>query len=382
MDFLIVGCGFSGCVIANELAKKSHKITLIDKRNHIGGNCYTYVNDYGIIIHKYGPHIFHTDKKKIWDYVRKYAKFEDYTNRVKCFHKGIIYSLPINLHTINQFFKKSFSPSEAEIFIKKQTLKIKNPANFEEQAMTMVGEKIYEAFFKSYTEKQWGRDPKNIPASILKRLPLRFNYDDNYFNHPYQGMPVNGYTEIFEKLLKPKNIKAKLNYPFDKAQPKNYDHTIFSGPLDEYFNFRYGSLDYRTLDFDQEIHNVYDYQGNAVINYPDATVPFTRITEHKHFHSRSKNESIKKTVIFKEFSREAAIKDEKFYPVRLVDDKSHLSKYVQEAKKLKGISFIGRLGTYQYLDMDKTIYLALRASSKIILAIKHKKKIPVFFSKV
>ena len=376
MKLLIVGAGFSGTVLANKLSNYFEKILIIDKRNHIGGNCYTY-EESDIIIHKYGPHIFHTDKKKIWDYVNKFTEFEKCIYNPYAKHQNKIYSLPINLHTINQYFGKSFSPLEAEKFIKSKTLDIQNPKNFEEQALSMIGSDLYYAFFYGYTKKQWGKDPKEIPSSVLKRLPLRFNYNNNYFFHPYQGMPVNGYTPIFEQLTSKKNIEVKLNCPFLNILSQNYDHVIYTGPIDEYFNYKFGELEYRSIEFEKEYHDINDYQGSAVINYSDFEIPYTRITEHKHFHSKSlKNKN--NTIIFKEFSKKSSRNDEKYYPVKLVNDKNLLKKYVEYANSLNNISFAGRLGTFSYLDMDKCIDKAIDLSDRIILNLQKNEKITVF----
>ncbi|PQQ42967.1 UDP-galactopyranose mutase [Photorhabdus luminescens] len=377
MRFAIVGAGFSGAVLAQELAKSNHKITIFDTRKHIGGNCYTERDKQtGILIHTYGPHIFHTDNRVVWDYINQFAKFNSYVNRVKTTYSGEVYSLPINLHTINQFFRKSLNPSQAEELISSLAKKdINIPISFEEQAMKFVGKDLYEAFLKGYTIKQWGIHPKKLPASILKRLPIRFSYNDNYFNHKYQGIPEEGYTPIVEKLLNHENIEIKLSEEFHLIDSKKYDHVFYSGAIDALFKYKHGALKYRTLDFSQEIHNG-DYQGCAVMNYSDNNIPYTRITEHKHF---SANENHKKTIIFKEYSRECKQDDIPYYPIRLIDDKSLLLKYVEEAKKLLNISFIGRLGTYRYLDMDVTIQESLDAAQITLDAINKKEKIPTFF---
>lgn len=376
MSLLIVGAGLSGCILANKLSSYFQNILIIDKRKHIGGNCYTY-KDSDIIVHKYGPHIFHTDKKHIWEFINELTDFEKYTNRVKSNYKNKIYSLPINLHTINQFFGKTFSPTEAEEYIKSKTINIKDPKNFEEQALSMIGEDLYKAFFYGYTKKQWGRDPKEIPATILKRLPVRFNYNDNYFSHPYQGMPVNGYTPIFEKLINKNNIELRLDCPFTEALAEEYNHTIYTGPIDEYFNYKFGELEYRSLVFEKEYHEVSDFQGNAVINYSDIETPFTRITEHKHFHSKSL-ENKNSTIIFREFSKKSSKDDEKYYPVKLSNDKNTYQKYIDYANSLSGITFAGRLGTFSYIDMDVCIERSIKLSDNIISNLKKNQKLPVF----
>jgi UDP-galactopyranose mutase len=377
MKFGIVGAGFTGSVLAHELASKGHDINLFESRNHIAGNCYTERDEKtDILIHKYGPHIFHTENQKVWDYVNRFSEFMPYTNRVKTTSQGEVFSLPINLHTINQFFKKTFNPQEAKLFIENiSDNKIINPRSFEEQALKFVGKDLYEAFFKGYTIKQWGLSPTELPASILKRLPLRFNYDDNYFNHKYQGMPKEGYTKIVQSLLDHPNISLHLNTKFGSDKLADFDHIFYTGPIDSWFNYSEGRLGYRTLDFVREVQDG-DYQGCAVMNYGDLEMPYTRIAEHKHF---SPWETHEKTVVFKEYSRECLENDIPYYPIRLLDEKEMLSSYIRKAKKEKKISFLGRLGTYRYLDMDVTIAEALDASEQVLNFINTSKKIPVFF---
>jgi len=297
-----------------------------------------------------------------------------YVNRVKTTSQGAVYSLPINLHTINQYFNKTLNPSEAKKFINSLSdTSITRPESFEDQALKFIGKDLYQAFFKGYTLKQWGLNPKKLPASIIKRLPVRFSYDDNYFNHKYQGMPKDGYTPLVEAILTHENIKVHLNTSFDKNLANNYDHIFYTGPLDAYFGYSEGRLGYRTLDFIREEYDG-DYQGCAVMNYGDADVPYTRITEHKHF---SPWESNDKTVIYKEYSRECTDEDIPYYPIRLVDEKNLLMTYVAKANALQGVSFLGRLGTYRYLDMDVTIREALDAARFVLSG--DNIDIPVFF---
>lgn len=370
MEIGIAGSGFSGAVIANELANCGHKIYIFESRNHIGGNCYTERDrDTNIMVHKYGPHIFHTSNEQVWKYVNKYDIFMPFTNRVKSNYKKRIYSLPINLMTINSFFGKDFSPKEAKEFIEKISEKsIKNPQTFEEQALKFVGKELYEAFFKGYTIKQWGLSPSDLPASILKRLPVRFDYNDNYYASKYQGIPKNGYSSIIEKLLSHKNIEVKLNTFLKREQSSEFDHIFYSGPIDKWFNNIEGNLGYRTLEFKKEIHEG-DYQGNAVINYGDVDIPWTRISEHKHF---SPWEDNAKTIIFKEYSRLCTNKDTPYYPIRLLKDTEQLKKYVALAKEESNITFIGRLGTYRYLDMHVTIKEALEIANKFLECTKNR----------
>lgn len=359
----IVGAGFTGCVIGRELANAGYVVHIFDSRSHIGGNCYTERDqETNITIHKYGPHIFHTDNEAVWNYVTQFEEFMPFVNRVKAQSKRRVYSLPINLLTINQFFNKTMSPAEAFEFIQSLSDKsIEVPVSFEEQALKFVGRELYEAFFKGYTQKQWGISPTKLPATILKRLPLRFNYDDNYFNHKFQGIPKNGYTPIFEKIINHKNIQLSLNTYFE-PHDHEFEHIFWSGPIDAYFNHKHGRLGYRTLDFIKETHKG-DYQGCAVMNYCDEEISHTRITEHKHFSPWENHES---TVTFKEFSRECGEEDIPYYPIRLVDEQTMLNTYLEEAKKEKDVTFVGRLGTYRYLDMDVTIAEAIEIASNFL----------------
>ncbi|MDG6881296.1 Probable UDP-galactopyranose mutase [Phocoenobacter uteri] len=357
-NIAMAGAGLSCAVIARKLAEKGHKITIFESRNHIGGNCHTERDDKtGVMIHVYGPHIFHTDNKEVWDFVNQYMEFKPYVNRVKSTTKGQVFSLPVNLHTINQFFNKTLSPNEARAFIEQQAdMSITDPQSFEEQAMRFVGKDLYEAFFKGYTQKQWGIDPKNLPASILKRLPVRFNYDDNYFAHPYQGMPKDGYTKMIENILDHQNIEIRLNTPFVREQAVEFDHVFYSGTIDGYFNYEYGRLPYRTLDFKKKYAKG-DFQGCAVMNYGDVSVPYTRISEHKYF---STWESFEDTVYFEEYSRSCEQEDTPYYPINLVGGNELIEKYRYKAAQEKNVTFVGRLGTYRYLDMDVTIAEALK----------------------
>ncbi|WP_439615029.1 UDP-galactopyranose mutase [Shinella sp.] len=354
---LIVGAGLSGAVIGRELADAGYRVEIIDQRNHIGGNCHTVRDEAtGVMVHIYGPHIFHTDDTEVWDYVNGFQTFMPYKNRVKTTSGGQVYSLPINLHTINQFFGKTFRPDEARAFLEDQGDKtITDPQSFEEQALRFVGRDLYEAFFKGYTQKQWGCSPTELPASILKRLPVRFNYEDNYFFHKYQGMPETGYTEMIERILDHPDITVTLETSFRRDQTEGFAHVFYSGPLDGYFDYELGRLGYRTLDFERFTYDG-DYQGCAVMNYGDVSVPYTRITEHKHF---SPWEEHAGSVCYREFSRACEADDIPYYPIRLVEEKAQLADYVARAEQEAGVTFVGRLGTYRYLDMDVTIREAL-----------------------
>ncbi len=357
-NLLMVGAGLSGAVIGRELAKAGHNITIVDARDHVAGNCHTERDaETGVNVHVYGPHIFHTDDMQVWDYVNGFATFMPYKNRVKTTFKGQVFSLPINLHTINQFFGRAMRPDEAFEFITttQADRSISDPQTFEEQALRFVGRDLYEAFFKGYTVKQWGCAPSALPASILKRLPVRFNYDDNYFFHRFQGMPKNGYTPMVENILDHQNIAVHLNTPFDRADSADFDHVFYSGALDGFYDFDLGRLGYRTLDFDRFSYDG-DYQGCAVMNYGEESVPYTRITEHKHFAPWEEHEA---SVCYCEFSRQAKPGDIPYYPIRQVREKALLAKYIERAQSEARVTFVGRLGTYRYLDMDVTIREAL-----------------------
>lgn len=365
MDFLVVGAGLSGAVLGRGLAQAGHKVTVIDSRTHVAGNCHTErCPDTGVLVHVYGPHIFHTDDAEVWDYVNGFARFMPYRNRVKSTVGGSVYSLPVNLHTINQFFGKTMRPDEARAFIEQTQAdtSITDPQSFEEQALRFVGRDLYDAFFRGYTEKQWGCSPTALPASILKRLPLRFNYDDNYFAHQFQGMPEQGYTAMVDAILKHDNIDVHLKTPFTSKQGERADHVIWSGPLDSYFGYRLGRLGYRTLDFERFTEQG-DYQGCAVMNYGGRDVPFTRITEHKHFAPWEIHDG---TVCYREYARACGPDDIPYYPIRLVEEKTLLGQYEALAKAEKNVSFMGRLGTYRYLDMDVTIREALDLLPQLI----------------
>ena len=313
----------------------------------------------------------------MWTYVNRYANFLPYKNRVKTTSKGQVFSLPVNLHTINQFFGKTMRPDEAHAFITEEQAdtSITDPQTFEEQAMRFVGRDLYEAFFKGYTVKQWGCHPSELPASILKRLPVRFNYDDNYFFHKFQGMPENGYTEMITGILDHPQISVQLSTAFDRDAADDFDHVFYSGPLDGYFDYELGRLGYRTLDFERFTYDG-DYQGCAVMNYGEESVPYTRITEHKHFTPWESHEG---SVCYREYSRAAGPDDIPYYPIRQVQEKALLSEYAKLAEQTSNVTFVGRLGTYRYLDMDVTIREALDTARATLAALSEDKPIQPFF---
>lgn len=367
MKFGIAGAGFSGAVIARQLAERGHHVDVFDRRDHVGGNCFTERDsETGILLHRYGPHIFHTGNERVWQYINRFAEMKPYQHRVRTTVNGQVFPLPINLLTINQLFRSAFGPTEARDFVEALADdSITSPQNFEQQALQMFGRRIYETFFYGYTKKQWGLEPSRLPASILKRLPLRYDYNDSYFDHPYQAIPAHGYTPIIEAILDHPGISVTLSTSYDSAIAERYDHTIWTGPLDAWFGHRHGRLSYRTLDFVEERVDG-DFQGCPVMNYGDADVAFTRITEHKHFapwepHDRS--------VVYREYSRAADIDDIPYYPVRLADDQQLLRTYAAEAVAARGVTFVGRLGTYRYLDMDVAVAEALHAADEVLSAI-------------
>ncbi len=372
----VVGAGFSGAVIAHELALAGHNVTVFDSRRHVAGNCHTQRDSQtNVMVHVYGPHIFHTSNEEVWNYVNKFDEFMSFTNRVKSIYNNRVYSLPINLMTINAFFGMTLNPSEAAKFMDSLGDKsITNPQTFEEQALRFVGKDLYEAFFKGYTQKQWGLHPRELPASILKRLPVRFNYDDNYYASVFQGIPKNGYTFIIERMLDHPNINVCLNTPFKREQSKQFNHTFYSGAIDAWFGYSEGRLGYRTLDFEVERHDG-DYQGNAVINYGNLEVPYTRISEHKHFAPWERHEQ---TLIYKEYSKQCGEGDIPYYPIRLVKDKEQLVRYVDIAKGEKNVTFVGRLGTYRYLDMHITIEEALDVAETYLMTQRTSHPMPSF----
>jgi UDP-galactopyranose mutase len=374
---LIIGAGLSGAVIARALALNNYNITVLDSRNHVGGNCHTERDiDTNILVHKYGPHIFHTNDKEVWNYVNSFATFSPYKNRVKATASGAVYSMPINLHTINQLFCKTMGPTEAKSFIEKQAdMSIRDPQTFEEQALRFIGNKIYKTFFYGYTKKQWGVEPKELPASILKRLPVRFNYEDDYFSHDFQGLPVDGYTKMIENIFDHHRISVNLGETYTRGdESSDFKHVFYCGPLDAYFSFKLGRLGYRTLDFEKFITEG-DFQGCAVMNYPDINVPYTRITDHKYF---SPWEAHNISICYKEYSRLAEPDDIPYYPIRLINEQEMLKHYLDIVNEEENITFVGRLGTYRYLDMDTTIREALDTANLYIECSAKNNSMPTF----
>ncbi len=355
-DYLIVGAGLFGAVFAYEAAEKGKKCLVIDKRNHIGGNIYT-ENIEGINVHKYGAHIFHTSDKEIWDYVNQFAEFNQYINSPVAIYKDELYNLPFNMNTFSRMWNIK-TPAEAKKIIDEQRkqLNITEPKNLEEQALSLVGKDVYEKLIKGYTEKQWGRDCRELPAFIIKRLPLRFTYDNNYFSDRFQGIPIGGYTGIAEKLLVNSDVLLNTVYKeFIRENPDIAEKTIYTGMIDEFFDYRLGALQYRSVRFETEILDMENYQGNAVVNYTQREIPFTRIIEHKHFEYGRQE----KTVISREYSSEWKKGDEPYYPVNDEKNSRLYEEYKKLAEEKSNIIFGGRLGMYKYFDMDKVIRAAL-----------------------
>lgn len=362
-DYLVVGSGLFGSTFAYEAAKRGKRVKVIEKRDHIGGNIYT-ENLEGIQVHKYGAHIFHTNNKEIWDYVNQFAEFNRYTNSPIANYKGEIYNLPFNMNTFNKLWGV-ITPEEAKAKIEEQrkAAGIEKPTNLEEQAISLVGTDIYEKLIKGYTEKQWGRKATELPAFIIKRLPVRFTYDNNYFNDRYQGIPIGGYTQIIEKMLASERIDVELNTDFFVKREKylrEFPKIIYTGMIDQFFDYQFGKLEYRSLHFETTILDQENYQGNAVVNYTDAETPFTRIIEHKHFEFGNQP----KTVITKEYPRMWNKGDEPYYPVNDEKNNEKYRKYSELAGQLPNVIFGGRLGMYKYYDMHQVIAAALSVVKK------------------
>ncbi|MDF2507104.1 MAG: UDP-galactopyranose mutase [Microbacterium sp.] len=370
MDLLVVGSGFFGLTIAERAAEAGRKVTVIDRRPHIGGNAYSEAEpETGIEVHRYGAHLFHTSNATVWEYVNRFTSFTNYVHRVYTTHKGTVFPMPVNLGTINQFFQSAYTPDQARALVKEQAgeFDAKTAANFEEKGIALVGRPLFEAFFRDYTAKQWQTDPQKLSGDIISRLPVRYTYDNRYFNDTWEGLPTDGYTAWLERMADHPNIEVKLGVDyFDDAQPLSKKATVgqlpvvYTGPVDRYFDYTEGALSWRTLDFEQEVLNVRDFQGTSVMNYPDMDVPYTRIHEFKHFHPERKDVyDSDKTVIMREFSRFAEREDEPYYPVNTPTDRDGLLAYRELAKGEKDVHFGGRLGTYQYLDMHMAIGSAL-----------------------
>lgn len=371
-DLIVVGSGFFGLTVAERAAsQKGARVLIVERRNHIGGNAYSEAEpETGIEIHKYGAHLFHTSNKRVWDYVNQFTDFTDYQHRVFAMHKGTAYQFPMGLGLINQFFGKYYSPDEARELIKEQAgeIAVEDAQNLEEKGIALIGRPLYEAFVRDYTAKQWQTDPKNLPAANISRLPVRYTFNNRYFNDTYEGLPVDGYTAWLENMAKHENIEVRLDTDWfevrDELRAESPEApVVYTGPLDRYFNYSEGRLGWRTLDFETEVLDTGDFQGTPVMNYNDAEYPYTRIHEFRHFHPEREDKYPKdKTVIMKEYSRFAEDNDEPYYPINTPDDREMLLKYreLADAETVQQkVFFGGRLGTYQYLDMHMAIGAAL-----------------------
>ena len=368
-DIVIVGSGLFGLTIAERCANElGLKVLVIDKRDHIGGNAYSEPDPRtGIEIHKYGAHLFHTSNERVWEYVNRFTSFTPYVHHVYTTHDGVVYPMPINLGTINQFFSAAYSPDEARALIAEQAGELagKDPENLNDKGISLIGRPLYEAFIKDYTGKQWQTDPKDLPASIISRLPVRYTYDNRYFNDTHEGLPTDGYTAWLEKMVDHPDIEVALGVDFfDESQPYNKTALrgrvpiVYTGPLDRYFDYSAGALSWRTIDLATEYPDTGDFQGTSVMNYPDADREYTRIIEPRHFHPE-RDYPADKTVIMKEYSRFAEEGDEPYYPVNTPEDREKLLAYRELAAEEQGVVFGGRLGTYKYLDMHMAIGSAL-----------------------
>jgi len=368
-DLVVVGSGLFGLTIAEQAASRwGLRVAIVERRSHLGGNAYSEIDpETGIEVHKYGAHLFHTSNERVWEYVNRFTSFTSYVHRVWTTVDGVVYPMPVNLGTINQFFSAAYGPDEARALIAQQAAEVDGQeiTDFESKGVSLVGRPLFEAFFKNYTAKQWQTDPKDLPASIISRLPVRYNYDSRYFNDKYEGLPVDGYTAWMERMVASDLIDVYLDTdffdpenPLNKAAVVGKVPVVYTGPVDRYFDYSAGDLSWRTVDFEKEVVDTGDYQGCSVMNYGDIDVPFTRIIEFRHFHPERDYQD-KKTVIFHEFSRFADHGDEPYYPVNTAQDRERLEQYRELMKNEDRVFFGGRLGTYKYLDMHMAIASAL-----------------------
>lgn len=365
-DYLIIGAGLFGAIFTHEATKKGKKCLVIEKRPHIAGNIYT-EEQHGIQVHKYGAHIFHTSNKEVWDYINQFAEFNRYTNSPVARYKDELYNMPFNMNTFNKMWGV-VTPEEAKAKIEeeKKEANIVEPKNLEEQAISLVGRTIYEKLVKGYTQKQWGKECKDLPSFIIKRLPVRFIYDNNYFNDIYQGIPIGGYTLIVEKMLEGSEVRLNTDFFDNREELENIaEKIVFTGPIDQYYNYKFGELEYRSLRFETEAKDMENYQGNAVVNYTEYEIPYTRIIEHKHFEygpslgKIAEGEACKKTIITREYPDKWEQGKEPYYPINNERNNEVYGKYKELADKENDVIFGGRLGEYKYYDMHKVIERAL-----------------------
>ena len=375
-DLIVVGSGFFGLTVAQQCAERwGLRVAVVERRSHIGGNAYSEIDpDTGIEIHRYGAHLFHTSNKRVWDYVNRFTDFTGYVHRVWTTVDGVVYPMPVNLGTINQFFSAAYSPDEARALIAEQASEVagEDVTDFESKGVSLVGRPLFDAFFKNYTAKQWQTDPRDLPASVISRLPVRYTYDSRYFNDAYEGLPVDGYTAWLRRMAEDERISVFLDTDFfDTNQPLNRDAVVgrvpvvYTGPIDRYFDFSEGDLSWRTVDFEKEVVPTGDFQGCSVMNYGDLSVDYTRIIEFRHFHPERDYQK-ERSVIFREYSRFAGRDDEPYYPVNTADDRRKLLAYRALAAAQPDVYFGGRLGSYQYLDMDMAIASALTLVSNAL----------------
>lgn len=360
-NLIVIGAGFYGSVIAEQASRAGHRVAVIERRKHIGGNCYTEDDaGTGINVHRYGPHIFHTSNEVVWKYINQFTEFNDYRHKCRIQVGQRQYSMPINLDTINSWYGgPSRSPEQAQVLLASRRRKFAEPANFEQQALNLIGPELYQAFIHGYTTKQWETDPKELPASYARRLPVRTNYSDRYYNDTWEGIPKEGYTPIFRRMLTNPNIELFMDMDWNRVRHLRTDQiVVYTGAIDRYFDYRLGRLTWRTLDFDWQTHPVQDYQGITQVNYGDIEVPWTRIIEHRHFHPE-RDYPRDRTVISVEYSREAMGEDTPYYPVNSPSDQKLLAEYRALAQEETGVVFGGRLGEYLYLDMHQVISSAL-----------------------
>ncbi len=370
-DLVVVGSGFFGLTVAERIAEQhGRRVLVLERRDHLGGNAYSELDpDTGIEVHRYGAHLFHTSNARVWEYVNRFSTFTDYLHRVYTTHDGVVYPMPINLGTINSFFRSALSPTQARALVAEQAGEVdtRAAANLEEKAVSLIGRPLYEAFIRGYTAKQWQTDPTELPPGIISRLPVRYTYDSRYFSDTYEGLPTDGYTALLERMADHPNIDLQLETDFfDVRDEVGQDApVVYTGALDRYFDYREGRLGWRTLDFEREVVPVPDFQGAPVMNYADEDVPYTRIHEFRHFYPERDYPS-DRTVIMREFSRAAEGDDEPYYPVNTPADRDMLLRYRKLAAQETGVLFGGRLGTYQYLDMHMAIASALHLVDDVL----------------
>lgn len=366
----IVGAGLFGLTCAHELAENlGFRVTVLEKRKHIGGNCWSeFDDDTSIECHKYGTHIFHTSNERVWNFISRFTSWNSYQHHVLTKHAGKTYQLPINLDTINRFYNEDLAPTAAKEFLEARAQKDRAPDNFEDKAISLIGPELYGAFIRGYTLKQWQRDPRELPATLLNRIPLRFNYNSRYFSDKWEGLPLDGYGKLFARMTENMDVITGVDWKDAKKDMQRGSLVIYTGPIDEYFDYRLGRLDWRSVGFEVERHSLPDYQGTSVMNYADVEVPYTRIHEFRHLHPERKYGD--STIIYKEYSRTTGQDDERFYPVPTVRNKQLYAQYQELAAQENAVYFGGRLGTYAYLDMDDAVEEALNLVDTIAKDIK------------